>query len=113
MIYNLNVVYCFYVQFISCFMKTIKDIAERLIAERKKQNLSQKDMRMLIGMSQQQYQRVESGQDLKVSTLLRILAGLGLELSITDPDQAESSQIAEPSRPADDFWSNKHKHLED
>lgn len=94
-------------------MKTIKDIAERLIAERKKQNLSQKDMRMLIGMSQQQYQRVESGQDLKVSTLLRILAGLGLELSITDPDQAESSQIAEPSRPADDFWSNKHKHLED
>ncbi|WP_417438462.1 helix-turn-helix domain-containing protein [Idiomarina sp.] len=94
-------------------MKTIEDIAERLIAERKKQNLSQKDMRMLIGMSQQQYQRVESGQDLKVSTLLRILAGLGLELSITDPDQAEISQIVEPSRPAGDFWSNKNKHLED
>ena len=94
-------------------MKKLEDIAERLNAERKKQNLSQKDMRMLIGMSQQQYQRVESGQDLKVSTLLRILAGLGLELSITDPEQTESSQIAEPSRPADDFWSNKHKHLED
>lgn len=94
-------------------MNTIEDIAERLIAERKKQNLSQKDMRMLIGMSQQQYQRVESGQDLKVSTLLRILAGLGLELSITDPDQAESSQTVESSRPADDFWSSKYKHLED
>ncbi|NWO03466.1 MAG: helix-turn-helix transcriptional regulator [Idiomarinaceae bacterium] len=94
-------------------MKTIKDIAERLIAERKKQNLSQKDMRMLIGMSQQQYQRVESGQDLKVSTLLRILAGLGLELSITDPEQVENSQKAESSHSADDFWSSKHKHLED
>lgn len=94
-------------------MNTIEDIAERLIAERKKQNLSQKDMRMLIGMSQQQYQRVESGQDLKVSTLLRILAGLRLELSITDPEQKESSQTVEPSRPADDFWSSKYKHLED
>ncbi|MCK7459441.1 helix-turn-helix domain-containing protein [Idiomarina aminovorans] len=94
-------------------MKTIEDIAERLIAERKKQNLSQKDMRMLIGMSQQQYQRVESGQDLKVSTLLRILAGLRLELSIIDPEQIENSQTVEPSRSADDFWSSQHKHLED
>ena len=68
-------------------MKTIKALAELLVTERKKRNLSQKDMRMLIGMSQQQYQRIESGQDLKVSTLLRILAGLELELSITDPDQ--------------------------
>ena len=61
------------------FMKTVEALAELLIAERKKRNLSQKDMRMLIGMSQQQYQRIESGQDLKVSTLLRILAGLELE----------------------------------
>lgn len=94
-------------------MTTVKDIAERLAAERKKQSLSQKDMRMLIGMSQQQYQRVESGQDLKVSTLLRILAGLGLELSITDPKQIESHQPAESSSSGDDFWANKHKHLED
>lgn len=94
-------------------MKTVENIAERLIAERKKQNLSQKDMRMLIGMSQQQYQRVESGQDLKVSTLLRILIGLGLELSITDQNPVDNSQTAEASQPADDFWSNRYKHLED
>ncbi|WP_224798267.1 helix-turn-helix domain-containing protein [Idiomarina abyssalis] len=94
-------------------MTTVKDIAERLAAERKKQSLSQKDMRMLIGMSQQQYQRVESGQDLKVSTLLRILAGLGLELSITDPKQIESHQPAESSSSGNDFWANKHKHLKD
>jgi len=68
-------------------MQTLESLADLLIAERKKRNLSQKDMYMLIGMSQQQYQRVESGQDLKVSTLLRILVGLGLELTITDPEQ--------------------------
>jgi len=94
-------------------MTTLKDIAERLATEREKQNLSQKDMRMLIGMSQQQYQRVESGQDLKVSTLLRILAGLGLELSITDPKQIENHQPVESSSSTDDFWANKHKHLKD
>ncbi len=94
-------------------MKTIKVLAELLIAERKKRNLSQKDMRMLIGMSQQQYQRIESGQDLKVSTLLRILAGLELELSITDPDQTTQNQHIESLSIADDFWSRKHKHLED
>ena len=94
-------------------MKTIETLAELLIAERKKRNLSQKDMRMLIGMSQQQYQRIESGQDLKVSTLLRILAGLGLELLITDPDQITQSQHVDSPSISDDFWSSKHKHLED
>ena len=34
-------------------MKTVEALAELLIAERKKRNLSQKDMRILIGMSQQ------------------------------------------------------------
>jgi transcriptional regulator with XRE-family HTH domain len=94
-------------------MKTIKVLAELLIAERKKRNLSQKDMRMLIGMSQQQYQRIESGQDLKVSTLLRILAGLELELLITDPKQATQNQHFESLLIGDNFWLSKHKHLED
>ncbi len=94
-------------------MKTVEALAELLIAARKKRNLSQKDMRMLIGMSQQQYQRIESGQDLKVSTLLRLLAGLGLELSITDPDQITQSQNVESPSIDDNFWSSKHKHLED
>ncbi|WP_114326085.1 helix-turn-helix domain-containing protein [Candidatus Colwellia aromaticivorans] len=94
-------------------MKTVEALAELLIAERKKRKLSQKDMRMLIGMSQQQYQRIESGQDLKVSTLLRILAGLGLELLITDPDQTTQSQHVESPSIDDNFWSSKHKHLED
>lgn len=94
-------------------MKTLNELSERLIAERKKRALSQKDMRMLIGMSQQQYQRVEAGQDLKVSTLLRILAGLNLELSITDPTNLGSSLDNSPESDIDDIWASKHKHLED
>lgn len=94
-------------------MKAVEALTDLLIKERKKRKLSQKDMRMLIGMSQQQYQRIESGNDLKVSTLLRILDGLGLELSITDPDQITQSQDVELPSIVDDFWSNKNKHLED
>lgn len=94
-------------------MKTIEVLTNLLIRERKKRKLSQKDMRMLIGMSQQQYQRIESGNDLKVSTLLRILAGLGLELSVTDPNSVTASQPLDRHSIDDDFWSNKHKHLKD
>lgn len=95
-------------------MKTLQDIAEFLTTTRKERHLSQKDMWMLIGMSQQQYQRVESGQDLKVSTLLRILAGLNLELSFIDLDQNQEQREQSESMDRNiDFWSNKQKHLED
>ena len=40
-------------------------------------------MYMRIGMKQQQYQRIEAGSDIKLSTLLRVLDGLNMELSIT------------------------------
>ncbi|WP_102798898.1 helix-turn-helix domain-containing protein [Bowmanella denitrificans] len=94
-------------------MKTNNAIAERLIAERKKRNLSQKDMRMLIGMSQQQYQRVEAGQDLKVSTLLRILAGLDLELAIVESGLTVKHSDADSMAEQESLWTNRHKHLED
>lgn len=61
-------------------MKTVKELALTLQQHRKSKGLEQKDMRMKIGMSQQQYQRAEAGNDLRVSTLLRILEGLNLEL---------------------------------
>ncbi|RUO80812.1 transcriptional regulator [Idiomarina tyrosinivorans] len=94
-------------------MKTLHELSELLVRERKKRDLSQKDMRMLIGMSQQQYQRVEAGQDLKVSTLLRILAGLGLELSISDPLATDTAPPRSANVDAENIWANKHKHLED
>lgn len=63
-------------------MKNIDDIAALLVEQRKKLGIEQKDMYMRIGMKQQQYQRIEAGSDLKLSTLLRVLEGLDLELSI-------------------------------
>ena len=94
-------------------MKTLNELSERLSEERKKRGLSQKDMRMLIGMSQQQYQRVESGQDIKVSTLMRILAGLNLELSLSNPDQIDPNPDPSINADTDDVWASMHKHLED
>lgn len=63
-------------------MKNIDEIAALLIEQRKKLGIEQKDMYMRIGMKQQQYQRIEAGSDVKLSTLLRVLEGLDLELSI-------------------------------
>ncbi len=63
-------------------MKTINEIANLIAEQRKKLGIEQKDMYLRIGMKQQQYQRIESGSDLKLSTLLRVLEGLDLELSI-------------------------------
>ncbi|OEF27729.1 helix-turn-helix domain-containing protein [Vibrio rumoiensis] len=64
-------------------MKTIEDIAQLLIKQRKDLGMEQSDMLMRIGMKQQQYQRIEAGSDIRLSTLLRVLEGLNLELSIT------------------------------
>ncbi|MFD2632579.1 helix-turn-helix transcriptional regulator [Idiomarina piscisalsi] len=93
-------------------MKTLKAISEKLIEERKRRNLSQKDMRLLIGMSQQQYQRVEAGQDVRLSTLLRILAGLELELEFKDANLVE---VKEPEAVYNEYdsWDKYQNHLED
>ncbi|MGF1868061.1 helix-turn-helix domain-containing protein [Enterovibrio norvegicus] len=71
-------------------MKNIDEIAVLLIEQRKKLSIEQKDMYMRIGMKQQQYQRIEAGSDLKLSTLLRVLEGLDLELSIVPKGRATS-----------------------
>ncbi|SGY99527.1 Transcriptional regulator, putative [Moritella viscosa] len=47
---------------------------------------------MRIGMKQQQYQRIEAGSDIKLSTLLRVLEGLDLELSITPKNKSTNLQ---------------------
>ena len=65
---------------------TIEQIAKLLSSRRKKLNMEQKDMYMRIGMKQQQYQRIEAGSDVRLSTLLRVLDGLNMELSITSKE---------------------------
>jgi HTH-type transcriptional regulator/antitoxin HipB len=96
-------------------MNTIEEIA-RLLADRRKQlSMEQASMYMRIGMKQQQYQRIEAGSDIKLSTLLRVLEGLDLELSISLKDKlkplqktkletAESTQSLEDDTDDLDFW---------
>ena len=70
-------------------MKTLAELSEALREQRKHLALNQKDMRMRIGMSQQQYQRIEAGADLRVSTLMRVLEGMGLELIVRPAGQVD------------------------
>ena len=77
-------------------MNTVQKIAQALLKQRKSLGMEQKDMLMRIGMTQQQYQRIEGGSDVKLSTLLRVLEGLNLELSIT-PRGVQPSQIMQSS----------------
>ncbi len=113
-------------------MKHLADISALVMAQRKQRQLSQKDMRMKVGMLQQQYQRIEAGSDLKVSTLMRILAGLQQELLIVPANRVHEVQAfldgtldstgdnagkgAEKNAgksDKDDFWSAQQQHLED
>ena len=94
-------------------MRTLPELAAALHRQRTAQSLSQQEMRMLTGMSQQQYQRIEAGQDMKVSTLLRVLAGLNLELYIADAEGSARTLETEGVHQQDDFWMRQHKHLVD
>lgn len=89
-------------------MKTKEELAQTLQHHRKAKGLGQKDMRLKIGMSQQQYQRVESGSDLRVSTLLRILEGLELELQIVPRQQAGSAEAVSPD-PIEGYFESTEK----
>ncbi|WCE30347.1 helix-turn-helix domain-containing protein [Vibrio sp. SCSIO 43137] len=77
-------------------MKDIDELAKLLVEQRKKLGIEQKEMYMRIGMKQQQYQRIEAGSDVKLSTLLRVLEGLDLELSITPKGSKACSVLEEP-----------------
>ena len=68
-------------------MKTLIELSSGIEKHRREMGLKQSDMLMKIGMSQQQYQRVETGHDMRVSTLLRVLEGIGLELLIAPREQ--------------------------
>ncbi len=73
-------------------MKNLTELSDKLRKQRKSLSMNQKDMLMKIGMSQQQYQRIEAGGDLRVSTLMRILEGVGLELMLAPSDRVGQMQ---------------------
>ncbi|MGR7921294.1 helix-turn-helix domain-containing protein [Zobellella denitrificans] len=76
-------------------MKHLVELAPILKQRRQQLSLNQKDMLMRIGMSQQQYQRIEAGGDPRLSTLLRIAEGMGLELLLVPREQAAQPQASD------------------
>ncbi|WP_413502639.1 helix-turn-helix domain-containing protein [Serratia proteamaculans] len=63
-------------------MRKSSEISKFLKEKRAELGWNQKDFLMKIGMTQQQYQRIESGSDMRMSTLLRILAAMDLDYLI-------------------------------
>lgn len=94
-------------------MKNIDEIAELLIEQRKKLGIEQKDMYMRIGMKQQQYQRIEAGSDVKLSTLLRVLEGLDLDISIVPKGRTAATLITDSPRADQSDLSKRKGELED
>jgi HTH-type transcriptional regulator / antitoxin HipB len=94
-------------------MKHLSEIVTIIKERRKALGLDQREMLLLIGMKQQQYQRIEAGQDIKVSTLLRILEGLKLSLEITENENKLGPQLESNESDDDAFWDNELQHLKD
>jgi transcriptional regulator with XRE-family HTH domain len=94
-------------------MKKLSEIITLIKKRRKALGLDQREMLLLIGMKQQQYQRIEAGQDIKVSTLLRILEGLKLSLEITENDKKITIPLEKTERGDNPFWDNELQHLKD
>ncbi|CAI0953282.1 helix-turn-helix domain-containing protein [Serratia quinivorans] len=63
-------------------MRKSSEVSKVLKEKRAELGWNQKDFLMKIGMTQQQYQRIESGSDMRMSTLLRILMAMDLECVI-------------------------------
>lgn len=102
-------------------MKSLNQLPELLKKRRLELDLNQKDMLMKIGMSQQQYQRIESGGDPRLSTFLRILEGMDLEMMLVPRKRvlevqellsvpAEKTRLEEPQP---DNWQDLLRDLED
>ncbi len=65
----------------------VKDIGKIIEAQRAKLHLSQSDMLLKAGMSQQQVQRIEAGANITVKTLLHLADVLGLEITISPKEE--------------------------
>ncbi|PLR41135.1 transcriptional regulator [Chimaeribacter californicus] len=82
-------------------MKELDELAGILKQRRQALALNQHDMLMKIGMTQQQYQRIEAGGDVRLSTLLRVLEGMDLELQLVPRERASQlGTSAERETPA-------------
>jgi len=65
-------------------------LAPQLKARRLQLGLQQKDMKLRIGMNQQQYQRVEAGGNPRLETLELVAEGLETELMLIPKDKVRA-----------------------
>lgn len=97
----------------------MNSIYEQLIQRRKLLGLRQKDMYMRVGMTRQQYQRLEAGGNPRVATLELVAKGLNMELMLIpqeniravrqvlageDPGTGSENEDTEPRALSDDPW---------
>ncbi|CNK60640.1 helix-turn-helix domain-containing protein [Yersinia aldovae] len=103
-------------------MKSLLDVAEQIKEIRQQKQFTQSDMRLINGMTQQQVSKFEKGGDIHLSTFLRILAGLDLEMLLLTREQAQDIRLTmgaervvnkENITANDDPWTQKYKDLED
>ncbi len=95
-------------------MQTLQDVGAALKKARLKHKLKQSDMKALIGMSQQQYQRAESGHDIQLSNLLKILNAFGMTLMLVpDIDVMDVTAIIDPEAAKPFSLLDTMKDLED
>lgn len=103
-------------------MKKLDELAGLLKQRRQALALNQHDMLMKIGMSQQQYQRIEAGGDVRLSTLLRVLEGMDLELHLVPRERtSQPDNVVERDTPAGSTeaerkfreWEEMMRRLED
>lgn len=74
-------------------MRKSSEISTKLKEKRAELGWNQKDFLMKIGMTQQQYQRIESGSDMRMSTLLRILMAMDLECVIVPKNKVREVEL--------------------
>lgn len=89
------------------------DIYQQLKQRRQQLQLTQQDMAPRIGMSRQQYQRLEAGGNPRLDTLTLVSEGLNVELMLIPREKRnaviallneESTQEPRPSTPDVDPW---------
>ena len=59
------------------------ELIDRIVSERKKRKITQKELAVLTGISQQSISRLEREKHMpKIDTLMKLLDGLDLELTV-------------------------------
>ena len=67
----------------------MNNLYKQIRKRRKQLGISQKDMEMLIGMKQTQYHRIETGENVKIKTLERILKVLKLKMILIPQEKQD------------------------